>query len=106
MQDEIKNLPADTIPPTEEEKDLLKWLYPIKQQQKDEIRTPANKKSSSFKNLFILGLVFLLFQFPILKIITVKFVPLFHNDILFVFFKTLVFLIIIYILSYFMQKSG
>lgn len=107
MEDPIHNLPTNNIPPTEEEKEILKWLFPKDDDSPPQIKeTTATTTPSSFqfiRSILILGVVFFIFQIPIWKSLLSRFFPILHNDLLFAFIKTLFFIIFIAVLSFFIQ---
>jgi len=92
MGDVLQNLPTDQVPPTQEEKDMISWLY---QNPKEYIKNTVTHLAIEFRSVVWLGVVFFLFSLSYFDTMIGSFVPFFGKHPIYLsFVKTLLFILI------------
>ena len=105
MADLLEQLPTDRIPPTQEEKDMLSWLY---LDPRESIRETTTKMALEMRSVFWVGVVFFLLSLPQSDALLHSFVPMTkENTLLTCAAKTVLFVLIAWVLlnaSYLWRK--
>lgn len=96
MADSLEQLPTDRIPPTQEEKDMLSWLY---LDPRETVRDTTTKVASEMRTVLWVGVVFFLLSLPQADAILHSVVPVTQQNVFFLCgAKTLLFVMIAWVL--------
>jgi hypothetical protein len=105
MADLLQQLPTDRIPPTQEEKDMLSWLY---LDPRESLRETTTKVASEMRTVFWIGVVFFFLSLPQSDAFLHSLVPMTKENTLFTSAaKTFLFVMIAWVLlnvSYLWKK--
>lgn len=99
MGDIINELPIDDLPPTNDEKDMIKWMFPAKKEDTtEEIQQPkiTNKFYLEIKALLIIIFLYIIISNNWTDWMIQKILPL-KNNILILGVKSILFAIILMI---------
>jgi len=92
MGDFIKDLPSDGLPPTHEEKDMIQWMFKVK----ENVATP--KFFLEVKSFFIIVLLYILLSNTYTDGMIQKILPITSKSSIFLLFlKSIIFAIILYL---------
>lgn len=105
MGDNIRELPIDTVPPTHDEKEMIHWMFPVKEKQQQEpvqqqITTSHAQMTSKFhfelKSLTIVILMYIALTNPWTDSIFNKALPITTNSsVILTICKSIVFAILL-----------
>ena len=96
MADSLEQLPTDRIPPTQEEKDMLSWLY---LDPRETIRDTTTKVALEMRTVFWMGLFFFLLSLPQADALLHSVVPMTKENTLFTSAaKTVIFVVVAWVL--------
>uniref|UniRef100_A0A6C0IC59 Uncharacterized protein n=1 Tax=viral metagenome TaxID=1070528 RepID=A0A6C0IC59_9ZZZZ len=96
MVDTLEQLPTDRIPPTQEEKEMLSWLY---LDPRENVRQTATKVGGEFRTVLWIAVVFFLLSIPPADGILHSFFPMTQrHPFLTTGAKTFIFLLIAWVL--------
>ncbi len=121
MADVISNLPTDTIPPTNEETELLKWLFPPSEEKsptpkENETKvennapviseTPPKEKNRRMYFISFILIITVTFFILNLNVVNVPFRTIFpgNNQFVFALLKTFLFLMVFVFSIYVLKK--
>lgn len=108
MEDAIETLPTDTMPPTSDEKEMMKWLF--SDDANKQVLQTASKLVLEFRTFLWIGVFFVLFSLPQLDPLIRSFLPLGGQyAIVVLLLKTFCFMLVVYILfhlSVMTKKQG
>lgn len=108
MGDIIKELPVDTLPPTNDEKEMINWMYNDENKKKENIEKPKaniqlperpNKKLQlEIKSLIIIIILYILLSNKYIDSVFFKILPITSkSDLILLFTKSFIFTIILFI---------
>ena len=96
MADSLEQLPTDRIPPTQEEKDMLSWLY---LDPRETLRETTTKVALEMRTVLWIGVVFFLLSLPQAEALLHSFLPMTKENVLFTCLaKTFVFVMVAWVL--------
>jgi hypothetical protein len=105
MGDIIQELPIDDLPPTNDEKDMIQWMFPEKKESPESMSnsTPKIKMTSKFhfevKVLFVIIILYILFTNSYTDWIFHKVIPFTSkSNILLIGIKSILFSLLLFIL--------
>jgi hypothetical protein len=108
MGDNIRELPIDTVPPTHDEKEMIHWMFPVKEKQQQQepvhqqqhVTTSQSEMTSKFhfelKSLTIVILMYIALSNPWTDSIFNKALPITTNSsVILTICKSIVFAILL-----------
>ena len=96
MTDTLQQLPTDRIPPTQEEKEMLSWLY---LDPRETVRQTASKVGGEFRTVLWIAVVFFMLSLPQADAVLHSFFPMTQRHALFTSgAKTFFFVVVAWVL--------
>jgi len=97
MTSKIVDLPSDEIPPTNEELDVMSWMFKPSSSDKMVSEKPTPQFHFEIKIFFIVLIIYILFHLDWVDQKLKKCIPFFQtNSISFVLIKGIIFVLILY----------